>query len=292
MGVAAKKRKKSWIDHCQIVGLVFIYGSTCWGLYVDVVSLGLHFYGAKHGAAAGGLVVLISLALYLLQMTSYTAAVFTPPGNPADTAAADEAAAYSYLPSFSSLNNNDPVTEEYMSAAAAAVAVKQNGRPRFCQKCEFRKPDRCHHCSMCNSCVLKMDHHCPWLANCIGFRNQKYFVLFLIHLCVFCGWSGVIAGIALWNYIEHATMGDFLPVQWALLFVVSAIVFLFVGLFAGWHIGLVLRNLTTIETFENVNYKVEEDNDTKNPFTFGWKANWKQVMGDSPWVWFLPLPNA
>ena len=54
---------------------------------------------------------------------------------------------------------------------------KKYGGIRMCQRCLRTKPDRCHHCSQCNRCVLKMDHHCPWVANCVGFQNQKYFYL-------------------------------------------------------------------------------------------------------------------
>ncbi|KAM7095167.1 palmitoyltransferase ZDHHC15 isoform 3-T4 [Ciconia maguari] len=84
-----------------------------------------------------------------------------------------------------------------------------NGGVRFCDRCQLIKPDRCHHCSVCAICVLKMDHHCPWGELTNG--RSKFHVLFLLFVAV--------------------------------MFFVS-LMFLF-----GYHCWLVSRNRSTLEAF-------------------------------------------
>lgn len=52
----------------------------------------------------------------------------------------------------------------------------------MCPDCLVLRTPRSRHCAICNRCVERFDHHCPWLNNCVGIRNNNAFIFFLISL--------------------------------------------------------------------------------------------------------------
>lgn len=172
----------------------------------------------------------------------------------------------------------------------------QPGRATTCKKCGGRaRPERAHHCSICRICVLRMDHHCPWIGNCIGFRNYKFFLLLGLYSCVSCffafasalpelvycatGWcmGATNADGRAWRYHWSSVEGAlFLGMG-----VAALAVFVLLCLMLASHLPLAFQNLTSIEEFYD---------NMPNPFDHSsWLANLSQVMGAFGPDWLLPV---
>ena len=112
--------------------------------------------------------------IFALAMISFLRAVFTDPG---------------YIPDSWSVHPDDLESGErtrLMPAVLQTQEKKHDGTVRICRKSKppMYKPDRAHYCRVMQRCVLKMDHFCPWLNNCIGFYNHKFFVLFVAYMAL------------------------------------------------------------------------------------------------------------
>ena len=194
------------------------------------------------------MVATLGIILYILACASYTIAVFTDPGSPLNSSSSSNSA-YSTLPTHES--DQSQVTPGFTSLTA-----KSTGKARYCKKCNCLKPDRSHHCSTCGRCVLKMDHHCPWLATCVGLRNYKAFILFLVYTSVFCWVCFLESAQWVWTEIVDNTMMEesAMVVNTILLAVLAGIIGLVLSGFTGWHIYLVINGTTTIESLEKTRY--------------------------------------
>jgi len=169
----------------------------------------------------------------------------------------------------------------------------QPAKATLCRNCNMPRPERAHHCIVCNVCVLRMDHHCPWIRNCVGFHNYKFFILLVVY-------SSIMAFSSL-----ALTLPDLLLCAKALLqierksFVLPAsvpdmVAFLIFGVLALFflalltpmlmsHLPLAAQNMTSIES--------HYDDELPNPFDQGHVLeNLSQVFGAFGFDWLLPVP--
>eukprot|EP00397_Hematodinium_sp_SG-2012_P064382 GEMP01090959.1.p1 GENE.GEMP01090959.1~~GEMP01090959.1.p1 ORF type:complete len:197 (+),score=21.77 GEMP01090959.1:219-809(+) len=114
-------------------------------------------------------------ALLLMVIYCYIMTVLTDPGSVPDEG-------WDVKPISTKDNPDDP--PPVLPHQTATYETKHSGAQRLCKWCLKYKPDRAHHCRMCKRCVLVMDHHCPWVYNCIGHYNHKYFFLLLFYTVI------------------------------------------------------------------------------------------------------------
>jgi len=140
-----------------------------------------------------------------------------------------------------------------------------------CQTCKFIKVPRSKHCSICNQCVAKFDHHCPWINGCVGLGNYKHFINFLFMNGVAFSYGTYICGTIIYRvivnqklfkqiFVNRAT-GEEFTASYSLvfhylmathqivcgLFMLAVVMGFVMFLFCGWHMYLAMTNVTTNE---------------------------------------------
>lgn len=143
-----------------------------------------------------------------------------------------------------------------------------------------------------------MDHHCPWVSNCIGFNNQKYFICLIFYGFV----NLVLFDFIFRDVVKFLIIEEKVVTIKLILFV--AFYFFMIILTAGmlifnvFHFMIVINNVTTNE-FLNLHKRKENgevaayDGDQRrvNKYHIGYLENIKETLGSNPLLWLIPYNN-
>lgn len=162
-----------------------------------------------------------------------------------------------------------------------ATIAKQEIFLKFCRTCLIAKDLRVFHCSQCNVCILRHDHHCPWLSICIGSGNHKMFLVLLpVTIIYLIQCFGTLICLIVYpkaiqgNDIvyDEITIGEL--VVCAMLCILVLIVFLFVSTLICAQSYYISINQTTSENIKKLKNSI-------NPYTLGSaSANAKEFFYD------------
>uniref|UniRef100_A0A7S4NRR7 Palmitoyltransferase n=1 Tax=Guillardia theta TaxID=55529 RepID=A0A7S4NRR7_GUITH len=206
----------------------------------------------------------------------------------------------SYLKTW--LSDPGTVTRDWSPPKEIASELEEEGgvkssQSQFCKRCKIQRPPRSAHCRQCGKCVLRMDHHCPWVQNCVGAANHKFFFLFLFYGTITSLYYSIMTFIFLAHVLEQHLMlqqlGTWMGVVLGMLILVLVLSMMQGGLCI-WNGFLILKNQTATENYELDSIASKNRNSKKkvkvtHKYDVGWYRNTQSVMGDNPAYWLLPL---
>ena len=185
-------KNKNWmnIEPCGVICGFMTWGLLIFGMYASTFCvilpwLGTSFWGLFHLLCFNG--------MSILGMYNHLAVMLTDPGAvPKECVPLEDDVQeidFRQANLEGGVNSYQAQMNRSRTASRAHIPVTIKKYRKFCKRCKAFKPIRAHHCSICGRCIIKMDHHCPWVNNCVGIGNQKLFLLFLLWVNLTCIYS-------------------------------------------------------------------------------------------------------